>query len=248
MQNPHGYISLSSTSLPPFSSHTTNPSQEPKQRAPDTINTDEIIDSTGKSNLKVAQLNCFNQQAVMENLLAEDQIDILIIQEPWVNPHTLKLETHPAWHDFMAYDYTAHTYNEKTRTGIYVSKRIPSWNIAMLPSGSPYITAVEITNLEAGLPSLRILSVYNPPTHNTGLPVLETWLRSHNNRKTPTLIGMDANLHHTLWNPVMYRHTHPKAKELIKMQGCSGFKIVSQKHVPTFYPRARGKPTTIDLT
>lgn len=118
----------------------------------------------------------------------------------------------------------------------------------MLPSGSQYITAIEIKNLEAGLPLLRILSVYNPPTHNTGLPVLETWFKAHNARRVPTIIGMDANLHHPMWNPVTYHHTHPLAKELIKIQGKAGFKIKSQRKVPTFFPRARGKPTTIDLT
>lgn len=59
---------------------------------------------------------------------------------------------------------------------------------------------------------------------------------------------MDTNLHHPSWNPVKYRHTHPMAKELQKIQGRAGFKISSQRHVLTFYPRARGKRTTIDLT
>lgn len=212
------------------------------------INTDKIDSPLDETNLNIAQLNCFNRQAVLESLLADNTLDILILQEPWVNPFTLRVPTHPAWHDVMAYDYLAKTYEEKTRTSVYISKRIASWNIAMLPSGSPYITAVEISRTGLRTSKLRILSVYNPPRHNTGLKPLEDWFKKHNDRKIPTIVGMDANLHHPSWNPSNYHHTHSVSKELIKVCGSAGFKIQSQKHVPTFYPRARGRPTTIDLT
>lgn len=118
----------------------------------------------------------------------------------------------------------------------------------MLPSGSPLITAVEITNADGMTPKLRILSIYNPLRHNTGLPLLATWPQQFSDWKIPTVLGMDGNLHHPDWNPVNYHHTHPRARELFKICGCAGYKIQSQRHVPTFYPRARGKPTTIDLT
>lgn len=243
-----GLTSFSTSHHLPFSNHVTDPSKEPTQKAPLDQSTDEDLIFLEKTSLKIAQLNCFNRQAVVENILAEEMFDVLILQEPWIKPHTLRAPSHPAWHDIMTYDYIAKSYPEKARTCIYVSKRIPSWSIALLPSGSPFITAVEIRNLEARLPRIRILSVYNPPSHNTGLPALEKWLEQHSTRRIPTLMGMDANLHHTLWNPVTYKHTHSLAKELIKIQGRAGFKISSQKHIPTFYPRARGKPTTIDLT
>lgn len=238
----------SSTALHLSSSYTSDKVTEPENIAPIDIDADASDSATDKNNLRIAQLNCFNRQMVLENLLADDSFDILILQEPWVNPITLNIPKHPAWHEFMAYDYLASNYEEKTRTGIYVSKRTPSWNIVMLPSKSPYITAVEIKDTGSQISSLRILSVYNPPRHNTGLPILKNWLTEYNDRRVPTIIGMDANLHHPNWNPVNYHHTHPQAKELFKMSGQAGFMIKSQKNVPTFYPRARGRPTTIDLT
>lgn len=62
-------------------------------------------------------------------------------------------------------------------------------------------------------------------------------------------MGIDGNLHHSLWNPTYYKHTHSLAKELIRICGSAGFTLTSQKHVPTFYPRARNvSPTTLDLT
>lgn len=59
---------------------------------------------------------------------------------------------------------------------------------------------------------------------------------------------MDANLHHPQWNPPRRSNTHPAARDLIRTCGTAGFKIVSEKGVPTFYPRRNGSPSTIDLT
>lgn len=119
----------------------------------------------------------------------------------------------------------------------------------MLPSKSPLLTAIEVNLPQDRLSRIRIVSVYNPPTHNTGLPVLKEWLAQHHDRRVALVVGIDSNLHHTLWNPAGYRHTHTLAKELIKTLGSAGFTLKSQKQVPTFFSRARNtSPTTIDLT
>lgn len=130
-----------------------------------------------------------------------------------------------------------------------MTKRIPSWKIALLPSKSPLLTAIEVSIASGRMDRFRTVSAYNPPTHNTGLPVLKDWLQTHNNRRVATVVGMDGNLHHAKWNPINYRHTHTLAKELLKICGSAGFQIISQKHIPTFYPRApNARPTMIDLT
>lgn len=235
----------SSSSTPPYS---VLPPIHPSTSAPTHIETNTDTQFTGITSLKVAQLNCFNGKLVTLNILADKHYDILLLQEPWVNPSTRQLPSHQAWHEFTQYDYTAQTYNEKTRTGIYVTKRIPSWLITFLPSRSPLLTALDITIPHGNLPRLRVISAYNPPTQNTGLPLLQEWLTKHNERKIATLIGIDGNLHHTMWNPSTHRHTHPRAKKLIRICGSSGFKIISQRHIPTFFPRAaNARPTTLDL-
>ncbi|MBW0515027.1 hypothetical protein O181_054742 [Austropuccinia psidii MF-1] len=58
---------------------------------------------------------------------------------------------------------------------------------------------------------------------------------------------IDSNLHHNLWNPASYNHQHMEAKDLIRMCGKKGFKLISPRQVPTFFG-ATGRPTTIDLT
>lgn len=240
---PHrSFHHFSSTPTPFDMTHT------PSMIAPENVLTDNPQTHTDTSNLLIAQLNCFNGKNVVESILADERYAVILLQEPWINPHTLDLLKHPAWHDITPYDYKATNYTEKTRTGIYISKRIPSWLITILPSRSPLLTAVEIT-LQAGLiPKLRVLSVYNPPRHHTGIPVLKEWLTTNNDRRIATVISMDANLHHRNWNPTTYHHTHTQSRELIRVCGSAGFKISSQKGVPTFYSKSGQSATTIDLT
>lgn len=240
--------SSNNTSPSPSFFSSFNSRQTPTQYAPEHILIDNLHSNTDDSDLIIAQLNCFNGKNVVENILTDERFSIILLQEPWVNPHTLELLKHPAWHEVTQYDYKASEYTEKIRTGIYISKRIPSWLITILPSKSPLLTAVEISFPNRLLPKLRLISVYNPPRHHTGLPVLKDWLTTHNDQKVATIIGMDANLHHQHWNPPAYRHTHSQAKELIRMCGSSGFKINSQKGIPTFYSKSGRSSTAIDLT
>lgn len=214
-----------------------------------TIDADKFISHTDNTNLTIAQLNCFNGKVITLNLLANNDYNILILQEPWIDPSTLRLPAHSAWHDFTPYDYTAKTYADKPRAGIYVSRQIPSWLITMRPSKSPLLTAIEVQLPQNSLSKICVVSAYNPPTHNTGLPVLRDWLLQYNDRRVASIIGIDSNLHHSLWNPAGYRHTHTLAKDLIKMCGSAGFLLKSQKQIPMFYSRARNtSPTNIDLT
>jgi hypothetical protein len=94
---------------------------------------------------------------------------------------------------------------------------------------------------------IRVINLYNPPKEFEGLPELEAWLNTFNDRKTPTFLFMDSNLHHKLWNPPRYPHSHPQSKSLIRLCGQKGFKIISEKGIPTFV-NTRSSQTTIDLT
>lgn len=58
---------------------------------------------------------------------------------------------------------------------------------------------------------------------------------------------MDSNLHHRMWNPVGHNSIHREALDLVSLCSRSGFRLVSPKHIPTYYS-TRGKGTVIDLT
>lgn len=198
--------------------------------------------------LKIIQLNCFNKQDTTQELLNLADVDVLLLQEPWTNPFTHRVMSHQMWHDVTPYDHVPQDTQSKFRTCIYVARKHPLKNIFMLPSKSTYITAIDIKTEDAGLPKLRVMSFYNRPSTNEGLPLLKQWLEQHGDRHIPTIIGMDANLHHPQWNPAARHNTHPQARELIKICGTAGFKVISERGVPTFYPRQNRLPSTIDLT
>lgn len=59
---------------------------------------------------------------------------------------------------------------------------------------------------------------------------------------------MDCNLHHALWNPPTYSHTHREAEDLILTMGEAGLDLRSEKGIPTFYPANPAHAnTTVDL-
>ncbi|MBW0502316.1 hypothetical protein O181_042031 [Austropuccinia psidii MF-1] len=90
-------------------------------------------------------------------------------------------------------------------------------------SSTNLMNVVTINELCPTIPKLTLLSVYNTPAKFDALPHLQSWLNNISTQNTPTFIMIDSNLHHRLWNPPQYSHTHPE----------SG---------------STGRPTTIDLT
>lgn len=59
---------------------------------------------------------------------------------------------------------------------------------------------------------------------------------------------MDCNLHHPLWNPPTYKHTHREAEDLIGIMSEAGLSLRSECGIPTFYPsNLAHASTTIDL-
>lgn len=216
--------------------------------SPSLIDSHLLPTDTPRSDLKILQLNCFNTQPVLQEVLNLEHIDILLLQEPWINVYTHRVPPHIEWHTVLPYDYTPDSPQTKFRTCIYVRKTIKAEDILVLPSKSPFITAAEIRTHDPHVGNIRVISFYNRPSTNEGIPVLQDWLTRNSSRTVPPLIGMDGNLHHHHWNPTFRTNVHPTARDLVKLMGTSGYKLLSEKGIPTFYPRQRGRPSTIDLT
>lgn len=107
-------------------------------------NQDSDTDMTETPSLKIIQLNCFNKHDTIQEVLNQEDVGILLLQEPWVNPFTFRIMSHQMWHDVTPYDHVPQDMQTKFRTCIYVAKRHPLKNISILPSKSAYLTALEI--------------------------------------------------------------------------------------------------------
>ncbi|MBW0508238.1 hypothetical protein O181_047953 [Austropuccinia psidii MF-1] len=162
---------------------TTNSVTPTSSSKPDHTTSDPLL------NFTFLQLNCHNRyDSTMSVLNTELTHMALLLQEHWTNPCNGHLATHPNWH-----------------------RSIPTHQIHSTPRNNNLTTDVTINNLHPTIPRLTLLSVYNTPTKFDGLPHLQTWLTNLSSRNTPTLIMMDSNLHHRLWNPPQYQHSHPES-------------------------------------
>lgn len=66
--------------------------------------------------------------------------------------------------------------------------------------------------------------------------------------RRPVVLGMDSNLHHPIWNPPNYTHTHQEAHDLLQLTAQHGLLLRSEPGIPTHYSNNRqGSETTIDL-
>jgi hypothetical protein len=128
-----------------------------------------------------------------------------------------------------------------------INKKYSSDKIHPLDGGSRILSALEIDIKINNIDKIRLINVYNPPKNFEALAELNNWLTKFKNRNITSFIFIDSNLHHKLWNPANYSHSHNEAKELIRICGRRGFKIISEKGIPTFSTK-RSSSTTINLT
>jgi hypothetical protein len=115
----------------------------------------------------------------------------------------------------------------------------------VLPHNTKFLLSLELALLTGT--QLRAVNVYNPPGSTLGTDQLQLWFDKVESRTVAAMIGIDSNLHHDLWNLPGYHHVHQSAESLITMCGQKGFRIISDKHTPTFVS-IRGSCTTIELT
>lgn len=170
---------------------------------------------------------------------------VLMLQEPWVNPHTLLPPPHSNWHLITSYNHNPTNWRDRHKCCIYVHKLVPSEAITQHPDGSKHLIGITIQGADGK--TVLMINIYNPPGSNAGLKDLMQWLPSFHHRQHPTCLCMDANLHHRMWNPIGYHSTHKEAADLIHFCGKHGFRLASPRHIPKFYT-TKGKGTTIDLT
>lgn len=204
--------------------------------------------------LKTLQLNTRRSSAVIHSLLNDPltlSFHFLLLQEPYIYPHSNLPITHSAWTPFYPNISSLQDATDAEDTTIkclvYANKAIPTTALIPSPTLSNCITAVQYVSADH---TFTLVSAYAPPKQAHKLRPLRHLLQ----HRPPTtnhhlLIGMDSNVHHPLWNPPTYAHSHREAEDLIQLMSESGLTLCSQSGVPTFYPpNLDHANTTIDLT
>lgn len=155
--------------------------------------------------------------------------------------------TDPNWHmvpPLMTLPPSLKGYTQ-VKSVIYVNNQLPSHSFAAIKTDSPMIAEITIALPLPHLP-LHLLSAYLPPTQPQTMSCL-TPILSHL-RPSPVLLGMDLSLHHTLWNPPAYPHTHREAEDLMSLMNNAGLLLRSERGVPTYISnQTRNRQNTVDL-
>lgn len=212
------------------------------------------LTSSTIESIRILQLNTRRSSAVVHSLLNDpltSSFHFLLLQEPYFYPHSNLPITHSAWTPFYP-DLsnlmpTAGPEDSTVKTLIYVSKKIPTTALAPTPTVSNCITAVRYT---ASDHTFTLVSAYAPPKQaHKFLPLRQMLNESQLSSTHHALVGMDSNVHHPLWNPPAYSHSHREADNLIQLMAEAGLSLCSQSGIPTFYPpHLDHANTTIDLT
>lgn len=205
--------------------------------------------------LSILQLNTRRSWVVTHSLLndpASSRFHFLLIQEPYISPMSKLPITHSNWTsilpDLPADAANAPPEDSTIKTLIYANKAIPTTAISLVKTHSNCVTA---TKLLLGEHSITLISSYAPPKQAHKLEDLRPLLSPPHtlSRTAHVLVAMDCNLHHTLWNPPSYSHTHREAEDLILTMSAAGLDLRSECGVPTFYPpNPNHANTTVDLT
>src|SRR5215475_11120892 len=186
-----------------------------------------------------------SRDKVLIGLLEDRQIarfDILAIQEPWRNRVNNK-GYNPSNSPF----YLIETISEKTRTAIYVNKRIQKSQISEIYKDTDLISLRMSTTKE----DIYIHNLYiEPLPHSTkDLPSILSILRELIKKKGRHIILGDFNLHHPLWNSPTYDKHHYIADDLLDIVTEIGASLYTPKGLATRNCQ-RGihhEKTTIDL-
>ncbi len=187
-----------------------------------------------------------SRDKVLIGLFEDPQLakyDILAIQEPWRN-RTNKQGYNPSNSPF----YLIETTSEKTRTAIYVNKRIPKSQISEIYKDTDLISLKLSTTEE----DIYIHNLYIEPPKSHSIrdipPILYSLKRLLGHSGGHIILG-DFNLHHPLWNSSTYDKHHYIADDLLDIVSEIGATLHTPKGLATRNCQ-RGihhEETTIDL-
>lgn len=162
------------------------------------------------STIKSLQLNTHRSHAVLTALFNDPltlSFHFLLIQEPPVSWYAHKAITEPNWHAIEPLTNLNHENQDDARIKsiIYVNSNLASFSFSPIITNSFNIAGVKLL-LPHPHPPLHLFSVYLPPNQTGMMDLLRPVLTATG--RNPVVVGMDSNLHHPMWNPPSYTHTH----------------------------------------
>lgn len=200
--------------------------------------------------IRVLQLNTHRSHHVTTALFNDPltrSFHLLLIREPPTRWLASKPVSDPNWHTIEPVTDSTYTPddNSQIRSVIYVNNTLPSFSFSPLLTNSLNIAGVKLA-LPYPHPPIHFISAYLPPGQAHTMQPLQPILASINRRLV--VLGMDSKLHHPIWNPANYTHTHREANDLLQLTAQHGLLLRSEPGVPTHFSNNRqGSETTIDL-
>ena len=215
-------------------------------------------DTMLENNLRILQLNMMKSRAGMEALINDHQsqnLDVLLIQEPPITAYRTHVN-HSAW---RLYRPTVESDSVRSRSLIYVNRKLSTSSHRQLPCNHPDLTAVKVRTTDT---QILIFSVYIPPVpmHTpeeasaaTVLSAIQDTIQNtlqDDNRSACLILSGDFNRHHPAWGS---NHIHPRftedAGELIDFFQGNGLQSCLPRGTATFWSLSHpGRNSTIDQT
>ena len=153
----------------------------------------------------------------------------MLAQEPWTNATKIRSKLR-AWNLFQGIKK-----GNRPRACIYATPDLCCFLIPMILNED--IVAVRVNNVCRKGDSFVFVSVYMAAKEPAQPNVLRDLLVFTENEQKPTIVGTDANAHHTIWRS---SDINPQGEDLLLYCASADLNFFNGGNRPTFKKRVRG--------
>ena len=195
------------------------------------------VESKITRSLNCLQINIQHSSAAsasLSQIILDLDVDIVFLQEPYFLNNSDKLANVPPGYHFCHVPGTSNFYS----SAIIFKRTLPLSNNPEL--SSPQVAVVGLA-FETGF--VQLGSMYCRPSEQNLSMTLDPLLTHPSFQANRSIICMDSNAHHPLWNS---NYEDPKGRELEEVLAAHPLQIANQKHVEN--SNLYLKTTYVDLT
>src|SRR5437762_9122648 len=196
------------------------------------------------STIRVLQHNCARSSNVMYSLLntAERDVDIIIIQEPWLSRDGNTI-SHASFHTYIA----KHDENERARTAIYVSNVHKHFTVN-IRNDIIHDGDVQIIDIHTSNKVFRIYNVYNEKRDN--IYTVQRILQTHSfENGIKIILAGDFNTHYEWWDASV-ENSNRRGNQLVEILQRNQFELINETDTYTYVYKHNDEIRTsvLDLT